>query len=45
VRSRAVGSCAAIDVWAMSCVFVYVEVESKMWVAVWWFFIVPVSNT
>jgi hypothetical protein len=44
VWSRVVGSCAAVDVWAMSCVLVYVEVESKMWVAVWWFFIVPVSD-
>jgi hypothetical protein len=44
VWSRIVGSCAAIDMWAMSCVLVYVELESKMWVAAWWFFIVPVSE-
>jgi hypothetical protein len=42
--TRVVGSCAAIDSWATACVLVYVELESEMWVAAWWFCILPVSG-
>jgi hypothetical protein len=42
--TRTAGSCIAIDMWALGCVLVYVEMESRMWIAAWWFCILPVSD-
>jgi hypothetical protein len=42
--TRTAGSCIAIDLWALGCVLVYVEMKNRMWIAAWWFCILPVSD-
>jgi hypothetical protein len=42
--TRVVASCVGVNIWATGCVVVGLKIKNAMMVAVWWFFILPVSD-
>lgn len=42
--TRVVASCVGVNIWATGCVVVGLKIKSAMMIAVWWFFILPVSD-